>query len=267
MIPAPLQNPTLRSQTIGGAAWTFRSAADTEELHAVLESPDSFLLEAALHFKHSRNVTVARIPRAGQTGWVLRRLNYGKALHQLRDLLRPTRAHRAFNNGLRLEQAGVSTARVIAAGEVRRLGWPMRAYLLTEEIPGAVTLQQLLQTRRSTDQQPLASLAETLARLHNAGFSHRDLKAANVLFDDRLRAHLIDLDGVRRMRGAARSQAEADLARLAKGMFGAPSFSREQWNGFIQAYCHDRGDEGWQRWSDAVSAGVIQQGATGVSMG
>ncbi|MCW5553380.1 MAG: hypothetical protein KIS67_14615 [Verrucomicrobiae bacterium] len=222
-------------------------------LDAVLESPDVFLADPKQQFKNSRNVTIARIPRAGETAWVLRRLNYGKRLHRLRDSLRPTRAHRAFHHGLRLEEAGVATARVLAVGEIRRLGWPVCAYLLTEEIPGAVTLQQLLQTRPATVTTDLASLARILARLHSAGFSHRDLKAANVLFDDRMRPHLIDLDGVRRMRGPTQRQSVADLARLAKDLMAVPTISRDDWDAFLQTYCRHRGLTDWLWWRTEIA--------------
>lgn len=241
------------SRQRSGLCWTVRTGVAERMLDAVLAAPDAFLTDPTQHFKNSRNVTIARIPRTGQTGWVLRRLNYGKPLHQLRDSLRPTRAHRAFKNGLRLELAGVATARVLAAGEVRRLGWPVRAYLLTEEIPGAVTLQQLLQTRASSAHQALTRLAQTLARLHKAGFSHRDLKATNVLFDDQTHPHLIDLDGVRRVRVAAQQQAVADLARLAKDMMTAPTFSNEDWHSFLQTYCRHRESTDWDWWRKEIA--------------
>lgn len=241
------------SRQRSGLCWTVRTGMAERMLDAVLAAPDAFLTDPTQHFKNSRNVTIARIPRTGQTGWVLRRLNYGKPLHRLRDSIRPTRAHRAFNHGLLLEQAGVPTARVLAAGEVRRLGWPVRAYLLTEEIPGAVTLQQLLRTYPSSVEQPLANLAETLARLHEAGFSHRDLKASNVLFDDQMRPHLIDLDGVRRMRGPSQDQAVADLARLAKDMMTAPTFSNEDWHSFLQTYCRHRESTDWDWWRKEIA--------------
>jgi tRNA A-37 threonylcarbamoyl transferase component Bud32 len=238
----------------GELRWLVRTNATDKTLDAVLENPDAFLANPTQHFKNSHNVTIARIPRAGQTGWVLRRLNYGKPLHRLRDSLRPTRAHRAFKHGLRLEQAGVATARVLAVGEVRRLGWPMRAYLLTEEIPCAITLQQLLQGDPATVPTAVVSLAQILARLHNAGFSHRDLKAANVLFDEQVRPHLIDLDGVRRMRGSTQRQAVADLARLAKDVVSAPSVSTRHALLFLQIYCQRRGFPDRRLWWERIAA-------------
>ncbi len=243
----------VQSRLHSGLCWTVRAGMAEGTLDAVLEAPDAFLADPTHHFKNSRNVTIASIPRAGETGWVLRRLNYGKRLHRLRDSLRPTRAHRAFSHGLRLEQAGVATARVLAVGEIRRLGWPVRAYLLTEEIPNAETLHQLLQSRAPTLPAALASLAEALAKLHDAGYLHRDLKATNVLFDNQSHAHLIDLDGVRRMRGPTHRQAVADLARLAKDMMAVPTFSRDDWDAFLQTYCRHRGLTDWRSWRTEIA--------------
>jgi hypothetical protein len=87
----------------GKLGWLVHTRATDKTLDAVLENPDAFLADPTQHFKDSRNVTIARIPRSGKTGWVLRRLNYGKPLHLLRDSLRPTRGYRAINHGLRLE--------------------------------------------------------------------------------------------------------------------------------------------------------------------
>jgi tRNA A-37 threonylcarbamoyl transferase component Bud32 len=252
MKSSPVQQVEVHSCQRGGIAWTIRATDGDAELRAVLENPDSFLTDATLHFKSSRNVTVARIPRAGKTGWVLRRLNYGKLSHRLRDSLRPTRAHRAFKSGLRLEEAGVPTARVLAAGEVRRLRWPLRSYLLTEEIPGAVTLTGLLAQKHSQTRLAVRRLAEVLARLHDGGFSHRDLKAANMLFDDQLHAHLIDLDGLRRIRLAARSRAAGDLARLARDITSEPAVSLRLAVLFLKTYCRSRGLADWRWWWRAI---------------
>lgn len=197
--------------------WRVRRGCLDPFLVSILERPDDFLFGAARHLKHSRDVTLAPLPRPGNRGWVLRRLNYGKLRHRLRDFFRAARAVRAFRMGLRLEQAGIPTPRVLAAGELRRWRWPVRAYLLTEEIPGARTLAELIQMPASEARQPVRRLAVVLAWLHNQGLSHRDLKPSNVLFDDRGQPFLIDLDGVRRVRFGARSRAVKDLTRLVRG--------------------------------------------------
>jgi tRNA A-37 threonylcarbamoyl transferase component Bud32 len=223
-------------------------------LSEVFETPDAFLADPAQHFKSTRNVTVGRIPRVGKAGWVLRRLNYGKPLHRLRDFLRPSRARRAFWNGLRLEKAGVATARVVAFCEVRRLGWPLRAYLLTEEIPDALNLSGLLKENLPS-RTAVLNLADVLARLHDRGFSHRDLKAANVLFDGRLRAHLIDLDGLRYQGRLGQGRVVADLACLAREFAGHPQILKWRGRRFLRRYCRQRGQvETWRRLDRRIAA-------------
>jgi tRNA A-37 threonylcarbamoyl transferase component Bud32 len=83
-------------------------------------------------------------------------------------------------------------------------------------------------------------LADLLARLHEAGFSHRDLKASNVLLDDQLRPWLIDLDGVRRFRRLSEARAVADLARLAREFATSPTLLRWSGRRFLLQYCVSR---------------------------
>ena len=248
MKPGPEKNFQVISRKSGGLRWWVRSAAPDEKLNTVLENPDAFLADPARQFKSSRNVTIARIPREEKTGWVLRRLNYGKLLHRLRDFFRPSRAHRAFWSGLRLEKEGVATARVLAVCEVRQLGWPMRAYLLTEEISEARTLAQLCLSAALLPAGLEIRLADLLARLHNLALSHRDLKASNVLIDLQGQPCLIDLDGVRRVWFGHRSRAVADLARLARDVVGGPCVTLKLLIRFLRAYCQDRGVEDWRAW-------------------
>ena len=235
-----------------------RADALDEMLNAVLKNPDFFLDNPASQFKSSRNVTVARIPRDGKTGWVLRRLNYGKPLHQLRDFFRPSRARRAFWSGLRLEQAGVATARVLAVCEVRRLGWPKRAYLLTEEIPRALTLSELLK-EKILSRTALLNLADVVARLHDSGFSQRDLKATNVLFDDQLRAHLIDLDGVQYQGQVSQDRVVADLVCLARNFADLSQILKWRGGRFLQRYCQQRGQVETWRYLNSRIAAVLQE--------
>lgn len=239
----------LTPQTSGLVRWLVRTDLPEDPLRNVLAHPEEWLRDPSRYFKNSRNVTIARLPGTAGSGWVLRRLNYGKLSHRLRDFFRPARTQRAFHSGLLLEQAGIATARVLAAGEERRLRWPLRAYLLTEEIPGAVTLAALLQQAHRQTRQAVGHLAILLAQLHNHGFSHRDLKATNVLFDNQLRPHLIDLDGVRRVRFGVRARAVADLARLAQDV---PSVSVHLMVRFLKTYCHGRRADDWRRWWRAI---------------
>src|SRR5688572_1240736 len=170
---------------VGNFTWLARQSLP------ILENPESFLNDPSRFIKSSRVVTIARVP----PNLILRRLNYGKFIHRLRDLFRPSRAIRALIASTWLEQAGVPTPRALAAAEVRRMRWPVAAYLVTEEIPNARTLAFLF----SAKQKIPPGLPELIARLHNAGLSHRDLKWTNILFDEKGAPWLIDLDGIRRV--------------------------------------------------------------------
>src|SRR4030095_13016502 len=145
---------------------------------------------------------------------LLRRLNYGRPRHRWGDICRPTRVERAFRHGLALEQAGVATPRVVAVGVRRWIRWPVRAYLIIEYVPDTVTLDHFL--GHGWASKLAYPVADLLPRLHAHGFSHRDLKATNVLVDRHHRPWLIDLDGVRDYGRLPDPRAVLDLARLAQ---------------------------------------------------
>jgi tRNA A-37 threonylcarbamoyl transferase component Bud32 len=246
---------------VGKLRWQVRASLHLDAMADLLRNPDSFLADAALHFKNSRVVTVARVRSlsADIPGLVLRRLNYGKLRHRLRDLFRPSRARRALWNGLMLEQAGIATARAWAAAERRVWRWPLSAYLVTEEICAAATLAKLVGRNRWPNRTILHRLAHLIARLHDQGFSHRDLKATNILFDAKLQPFLIDLDGIRRV-GKLREQRMAmDLAVLARGTLLMRRVSTISGWRFLKKYCESRQMQGWERRLGAAIAAELRK--------
>lgn len=224
--------------SVNSLRWRPGAKTDRRHVQHVLERPDEYLAKEALHFKNSRVVTVVRVPRLAPDGLdlVLRRLNYGKFAHRLRDFLRPSRAVRAMQQGMALDAIGVRTPRAFAAAELRRCRWPIHAYLVTEQIPGAITLQRYLLNEGKLPRQLINELATLLARLHDSGFSHRDLKLTNVLLDDRLLPWLIDLDGLRGPRRVSTQRAQADLLRLARGFLRYPALLRYSGWRFLKSY-------------------------------
>lgn len=240
----------------GRLRWLVRRRVIGRDIAAILDDPDRFLLEPARLLAHSDLITLGLIPplAAGASPLLLRRLNYRRPRHRLRDCFRPTRAERAFRHGLGLERAGVRTPRVLAAGVERCLRWPVRAYLLTEFVPDAVTLDQYLAAHRRLPRELVLRLADLLARLHTQGFSHRDLKASNILFDRAQQPYLIDLDGVRRHGGPHDPEALANLARLAHE-FGL-HHAKLGWNAvrFLRRYCRQRQrPDSFQSWAKELA--------------
>lgn len=195
----------------------------------ILESPEALFQDPTRFIKHSRVVTIARVP----PNLIVRRLNYGKFMHRLRDFMRPSRVVRALIASTWLEQAGIPTPRALAAAEVRCCRWPMTAYLITEEVPKARTLAGLYTSKQKIPR----GLPELIARLHNAGLSHRDLKWTNILFDENPSPWLIDLDGVRRLPYVPETRACDDLLSLARSF--APYPLTLKWSGarFLYGYC------------------------------
>jgi tRNA A-37 threonylcarbamoyl transferase component Bud32 len=222
-----------------------------------LNDPDALLAKASHYFKNSRNVTVVRLTLTGLPGpsLVLRRLNYGRLRHRVRDTFRLTRAERAFRYGLRLEQAGVATPRVVAVGARRILRWPRHAYLITEEVPGATPLSRFLAEHEHLPRTLVLKLADLIARLHDRGFSHRDLKSTNVLLDAQLEPYLIDLDGVRAFGTVSEHRARADLARLAREFQAYPRTLRWSGGRFLKRYCQARRlDRSFRPWAQKIMA-------------
>jgi tRNA A-37 threonylcarbamoyl transferase component Bud32 len=92
---------------------------------------------------------------------------------------------------------------------------------------------------------------ELIARLHNSGLSHRDLKWTNILFDEQLSPWLIDLDGVRRMGHVPDDRAREDLFTLARCFAAHPLTLK--WSGarFLYRYCRIR-QLSFKPWASAL---------------
>jgi tRNA A-37 threonylcarbamoyl transferase component Bud32 len=250
----------------GGLTWSVRDKRTADGLRRLLENPEAFLTDPANHLKNSRVTTVSRIvlPEAPASGLsphlVLKRLNYGKFRHRLRDAVRISRAVRALRTGVLLEAAGIATARALAAATVRRAGWPQRAYLVTEAVPGARTLLKVL-AAPGTKLRPAAEvLAELLARMHEAGFSNRDLNGSNILFDATGRPWLIDLDGVRRCVPVSATRAAKDLASLAGPLMAAPRATARLRLHFLKHYAACRGGGDWRNWWHLIAGELEKRG-------
>jgi hypothetical protein len=100
---------------------------------------------------------------------------------------RASKARREYENYGVFDRLGIPAARRIAFGEQRdALGRLKGAFILTEAIPGASSLRELVQTRPGSMSRrariELYRQGATLARrLHDAGFCHNDLVWRNLL--------------------------------------------------------------------------------------
>ncbi len=243
----------------GIVRWKFRPGLASRDVNFNLDDPDKLLAEADTIYKNDEVVTVVRLLVRGQRAgaWIVRRLNYGRWRHRLRDLFRASRVERNFRDGLWLEQAGIATARPLAVGVRRVFRWPRCAYLITEEVPEAVTLKGHIARRRVLPSPVIRRLAELVAQLHEHQCSHRDLKGTNVLLDGQLRPWLIDLDGIRRCRRLGTRRAQADLKRLAAEFRAQPLLWRWGWRRFLRRYCEIRQmPAAFREWDRVIAAAL-----------
>jgi len=226
-----------RTVQLGGLSWHVRSTA-LEQVKPVCANVEQAIAAAPRFYKNSRNVTVASVP--GSPPLVVRRMNYGTFRHRFKDFFRPSRARRAFFRGLHLEQAGIPTPRMLAVAEQRRFRWPLRAWLISDQVPAAQTLVAWLRRRGENSHPVLERLAAVIARMHEHGFTHRDLKPSNILLDANLNPWLIDMDGVQFVGKVSLEQTARDLSVLAALLKKSPQL-RPAALRFLLNYCKHRG--------------------------
>jgi heptose I phosphotransferase len=223
----------------GGLQWSVRKSFLNEDLKEILRKPQEFLTNKAVVFKRDVGATVG-----GAKGLVLKWYHSRKPVTLFKDLFRGSRAHRACRKAYHLELSGIPTPKPVAVASKRTLGILIDSFFVMQEIEGATHLRSW----RGNKKRAALDLAELAAKLHQAGFSHRDLKDTNIVFDAREKPHLIDVDGVKYMGRIADERASADLARLAKAALRLAHISRADRARFLIRYCRFRDRPDWKHW-------------------
>ncbi|MBI4583568.1 MAG: Hpt domain-containing protein [Planctomycetes bacterium] len=223
----------------GGLTWWVRENFLKDSLLRVLADPLRYLNDSSERIKSGRSTTLAR---AG--GVIIKRYNSRGWIRLLKNSLQASRARRAFYRGMLLEKAGIRTARPIGFASRRMLGLLRCSYLLMEEIAGAENLSTWKGGRR----QAVERIACLIGRLHEHGFSHRDLKQTNILFDPAGNPHLIDMEGLRFRKRLTIPRAARDLSRLFRAASQIPQLTRADKLRFLKCYCRCRGLVNWRDW-------------------
>ena len=203
----------------GLSGW-MREDLPADFLADFLREPESFLLgDGAEVLKSVAKSTVVR-REAGRRGVVIK--YYDPAAR-----FASSRALKSLRAAALLQTAGVKTAAPIAAFYSR--SWRGGAYYVSEEITGSRALRAVLQEiqadfsgkeARALRRRLLAGAAELFYRLHAARIYHRDLKGGNILVrgweKPSWELHLVDLDGLSRMRRLWPSRRIKNLAQLCR---------------------------------------------------
>ncbi|MBW3538818.1 MAG: lipopolysaccharide kinase InaA family protein [Planctomycetes bacterium] len=254
-----------------------RSPPATESIYRVARArhvgyadrslPRSFLLRLVDYPELPLRANTRDTIKAGRTALLLRielpvggrmtsvaykRVRRRSWLKKLTSLVMPNRVARSFRLARTLSEAGVATARPLAAVMPRWYRPFAPSYLAVEWLEGAVNLHVYLRRMRGlagrelhrTSAAAAESLGRLLGRMHAAGVSHRDLKPGNLLVraaGGAVQTWVIDLDGARVQRRISSRACWRNLARLALGTLSAGRVGRTMSLRFLRAWLHASG--------------------------
>lgn len=235
-------------------------------LRELLADPDAAFAKARL-LKQCVSSTVAELELqtpAGPRAIILKRVNARTALDLWKNVFRSSAVRRSWLFGLGLRERWLPTPRPLAMLHRYRAGiLPAEGYLLTEKVPDAVGLSEMV--RACCDSRLLRVWAERLARvvrtMHDRGVSHRDLKAPNVMLQGAATNPasatpvLIDLVGVKASADAVPfARRTKELARLNASFLTMPNVTRTERLRFLLTYLRTGARElDWKKWWKAVS--------------
>jgi tRNA A-37 threonylcarbamoyl transferase component Bud32 len=224
----------------------FENWLSEQSMKTFLERPN---FVAALRLPPTIRIAESSSDRSSELPVVLKRFGWRSPLHRIARPLTGSKAVRSFRIAMALRDAGVATPRPLIAW-VRR-GGPSRSasYIITEEIPDAVTLRQWLKSPNVPENQMtnlLTELARLVRGMHDAGVLHRDLTIGNFLvapkpFEGK-RIFLIDLSRAVHLGHVPLPLRLMDLSRMKL---------RDLWPAFFELYC--AGHPNWKAWQPVLT--------------
>ncbi len=160
-----------------------------------------------------------------------------------------TRARNEYRVLSLMRRLGIQAVKPIAFGERRVLHFCRSCFLITEAVPGAMSLVSFIRTfsrhpssskTRRTKLEILVSLAQQVRHMHEAGFVHRDLFWRNVLIrplpDDHFEFYFLDASVGKRIRIPQRRQDSIVHDIAAMGVLGPEFCSKADQLRFLLVY-------------------------------
>ncbi|MDG2018635.1 MAG: 3-deoxy-D-manno-octulosonic acid kinase [Porticoccaceae bacterium] len=106
--------------------------------------------------------------------------------------LKETRTYKEYALLVELETRGLNVPKPLAA-KVANRGLIYRGDLITQAIPNAESLLDLLKTRALSDDE-IITIGKTIADFHQQGVFHADLNINNIMLDTNGKVYIIDFD-------------------------------------------------------------------------
>lgn len=157
--------------------------------------------EACEQWGPGSSVSRVRMASPGGGGYDLAvKWNHPRGFRRgLAERLRGSRAERAERGARALAGAGLDHPATLAVAETRRPARVWESFLVSEFLADAAPLPAVASELRRDFRRRRAVVRElgaTIARLHEAGLDHRDLKHSNLLLRSDGRFALLDLDSL-----------------------------------------------------------------------
>jgi len=224
--------PDFERRKIGNTSvWIAPKRATPSDLSLFAEADRLFDRPECEIVKDQRKIKVARLDLnlGGRTYSVyLKRFNCFSWRVKLGSFFMPSGAAKSLRGAAILSNAGISSAKPVAAVEIRSWGFVTKSFFITEEINGGKTVDRYwrgalaaLAEREGYHRRRLfmEGLALLFRSLHEQGVYHNDLKDANILVVKGERSlndsfFLLDLEGIRNYKQLSQRRRIKNLVQL-----------------------------------------------------
>ncbi len=237
------ENREFARVTIGDFRGFVRRSEWSAALKPLLGDPPRMLTRAAI-VKDSRTTTVGSVALADRTVFI-KRYNLQGPVYAFKNLFRTSRARRGWKAANSCFLRGVGVALPLAYLERRRFRILRESYLLTAGLTGD-ELAQIAERGRddfNAKRALIGQLARHLRKMHDRGVAHRDLKAENIIAQDRgggrYEFFIVDFDGISCGAVSPRVRVK-NLARLARAVAGIVPLTAADRLRWVKHYLGDR---------------------------
>jgi hypothetical protein len=215
MPPTPMRTPVLSDYHFEerGAVriWLHRDFAERDFIDRFAECDQLLARRDCRIVKDEKKITVGRLSltiAGNRHDLYVKRFNAFSFRYRLGSLVASSGAMKSLRGAAVLQEAGICTARPVAAVENRFLGTVTKSFFVTEEIAGGKTadsywLEDLASGLRCRQRRRkfIEGLASLFRSLHGAAIYHNDLKDANIVTVPDSEGtsqifYLIDVEGV-----------------------------------------------------------------------
>ena len=160
--------------------FTFKYNRDYSYMSDIIANLPNRLNEVGDVIYKGRN-EVRRIECNGKRFVVKRYKSLGIFKGVIYTFFKPTKAHKAYNNGLKLNEMGISTPESVAFCESSCNGLIKDCYYVTVENRGRSCVD--VNSESEFSDEIIAKLAAFFVKMHKKGFYHGDANLSNFLYD------------------------------------------------------------------------------------